>query len=412
MFIFHESHKIHSTENNSSWHGKQKVVRILHQVCSRGHCGVRIYLRGRDEELRKAASTGGPPDPVLANTPQLFLTSAIQELLTLLFDPKIMRDDDLYLAGNSAIECSSSTLEQSGIGQGYGSSEPKGKYEGFGSSPLKRSDNFASQVRDIVERVISPSDGGTKRDSSLEFLQGEKGDYQPLSLPSLGSSVSGTIQPAYQPHLPILTKSQSSKYRAHKIGRAGGGWDSDEEKTESPCSPSTSEMEGSLESCDHPLTGDQPTGPSVDDFLMNFLHPKNTWPLDHDQLKKTCQECTAYNLDVLLETISSKILELIERKGLEGSLGISNGDRNSEELRLSQSESKKEVLPSQISFVTSRLLCLLLLVEFGLYYDTFAPNLINNILREMLQKLQVHENIDSVVKIKAKKLLLILAKLL
>ncbi|XP_042878150.1 AP-4 complex accessory subunit Tepsin-like [Penaeus japonicus] len=62
----------------SSWPGKQKVVRILHQTCSRGHRGVRVYLRGKDGDLRKAAASGGPPDPVLANTPQLFLSSAIQ----------------------------------------------------------------------------------------------------------------------------------------------------------------------------------------------------------------------------------------------------------------------------------------------------------------------------------------------
>lgn len=54
------------------------MVRILHQTCSRGHRGVRVYLRGKDGDLRKAAASGGPPDPVLANTPQLFLSSAIQ----------------------------------------------------------------------------------------------------------------------------------------------------------------------------------------------------------------------------------------------------------------------------------------------------------------------------------------------
>lgn len=55
-----------------------QVIRIFQQICSRGHRGVRIYLRGKDGELRKVAASGGPPDPVLANTPQLFLSSAIQ----------------------------------------------------------------------------------------------------------------------------------------------------------------------------------------------------------------------------------------------------------------------------------------------------------------------------------------------
>ena len=33
------------------------------------------------------------------------------------------------------------------IGQGYGSSVPKGKYEGFGSTPINRGDNLVTQVR-------------------------------------------------------------------------------------------------------------------------------------------------------------------------------------------------------------------------------------------------------------------------
>ncbi|XP_064117611.1 AP-4 complex accessory subunit Tepsin-like isoform X1 [Macrobrachium nipponense] len=377
----------------SSWPGKQKVVRILHQVCSRGHFGVRIYLRGKDGELRKASSAGGPPDPVLANTPQLFLSSAIQELLTLLFDPKLMREDELKLAGKAdGEEGLNSSAQQSLVGQGYGSSAPKGKYEGFGSSPLPRNENLVSQVRDIVERVMSPS-GESKKE--VDFLQSEKGDYQPLSLPSLGSSVSGPSQAALQPHLPILAKSHSAKYKAHRTGRAGGGWDSDEEATDMPPSPFASDMEMSMGTSDHHLSESQSIGMSEEEFLNIYIHDKVVWPVDHNELVKTCQECTSYNLTLLLEKVLHKLSEFAENKTL------------AEE----SSAVVKETAPLAGSLQTCRLLRLLLMVEFGIHYDVFSPAQVNNILGKMFQNLQGNENLESSVRLKSRKLSLILHKL-
>ncbi|XP_068239668.1 AP-4 complex accessory subunit Tepsin-like [Palaemon carinicauda] len=376
----------------SSWPGKQKVVRILHQVSSRGHFGVRIYLRGKDGELRKASSAGGPPDPVLANTPQLFLSSAIQELLTLLFDPKLMKEDELKLAGRADAEGFSSSAQQSSVGQGYGSSAPKGKYEGFGSSPITRNDNLVNQVRDIVERVMSPS-GENKKE--VNFLQSEKGDYQPLSLPSLGSSVYVPNQAVLQPHLPILAKSHSTKYKAHRTGRAGGGWDSDGEPTDISPSPFTSDMEMSIGTSDHHLSESQSVGMSEEEFLNIYLHDKIAWPVDHNELVKTCQECTSFNLTLLLEKVSHKLGEFAENKALaEEPFAV-----------------VKETAPPVDSLQTCRLLRLLLIVEFGIQYDVFSPNQVNNILGKILQNLQGNENLESSVRLKSRKLSLILHKL-
>ena len=45
-----------------------------------------MYLRQKDGEYRLAASKGGPPDPLLGNTPQLFLNSEIQvRILNIMF---------------------------------------------------------------------------------------------------------------------------------------------------------------------------------------------------------------------------------------------------------------------------------------------------------------------------------------
>lgn len=55
-----------------------QAVRALLHLCKKGHYGIRQLVRRRDGDLREAASMGGPPDPVLANTPQLFFNSSIQ----------------------------------------------------------------------------------------------------------------------------------------------------------------------------------------------------------------------------------------------------------------------------------------------------------------------------------------------
>ena len=66
---------------------------------------------------------------------------------------------------------------------------------------------FVCQVRGMVERVMSTS-GDT---NTLDLLKGDKGDYQPLSLPSLGSVP--PCHPAPQPHMQFLSASQKSKYK-------------------------------------------------------------------------------------------------------------------------------------------------------------------------------------------------------
>ncbi|XP_069192009.1 AP-4 complex accessory subunit Tepsin isoform X2 [Procambarus clarkii] len=400
---------------SSTWPGKQK------HTCSRGHQGVRVYLRGKDGELRRAAASGGPPDPVLANTPQLFLSSAIQELLALLFDSRVMKDDEIWMAGKDNSEGSASGNQQSSCVQGYGAQAAKGKYEGFGSSPVNQGENLVNQVRGIVERVMSPS-GDTKR-LGMDFLQGEKGDYQPLSLPSLGSSVPCPSRPVL-PHIPVLSTSHSSKYKAHRTGRAGGGWESDEETQEA--SPLNSEIDLSLGLVDHQQGEEQTPGAIEEEFLENVFDNKISWPVDHDRLVELCQKCTAFDLALLLGKICGKIEFLcdsayqVEGSQDTGGCSENNSDRsqiNISENKLEMSFSSTEtltnnaVLPANtISFATTRLLILLLLVEFGIHYDIFPPNLINSVLGKTLQSLQENKNVNSMVRIKAKKLSLITHK--
>lgn len=402
---------------SSSWPGKQKVIRILQHTCSRGHRGVRVYLRGKDGEIRKAAASGGPPDPVLANTPQLFLSSAIQELLALLFDPRTMKDDELWMAGKENSEGSNSSSQESSCTRGYGSYGTKGKYQGFGSSPVSQGENLVTQVRGIVERVMSPS-GDAKR-FGMDFLQGEKGDYQPLSLPSLGSSLSCPSQLAQQPHIPVLSTSHSTRYKAHRTGRPGGGWESDEETQEA--SSLNSETDLSLGLADQQQGEEQIPGIVEEEFLSNIFDAKMSWPVDHDRLVELCQKCAALDLAVLLEKINGKIVFLNDSTTqLEGSEVNHSGASqmiSTTENKLETGISSKEVLtnsavlPSDtVSVATTRMLILLLLVEFGIHYDVFSPNLVNSALGKTFQRLTENLSLKQMVRTKAKKLSLISCK--
>lgn len=386
----------------SSWPGKQKVVRILHQICSRGHRGVRVYLRSKDGDLRKAAASGGPPDPVLANTPQLFLSSAIQELLTLLFDPKIMKEDELWLAGKENINEYVAGGEKPSVPQGYGASAVSGKYEGFGSSPVKQGDSLVTQVRGMVERVITHT--GDSKGVSADFLQGEKGDYQPIFLPSLGASVPSPQQSLHQSHLPGLTAGQLRKFKAHRSGRAGGGWDSDEEGQDTPPSPLSSNVDFSLPLPEHHSTEEVSAGAAEEDYITKILYSAS-WPADPDQLIISCRESASFDLNVFFEKVTAKFAELcdVRTRSLD-----SAEDKARVEDTPTQSRDLASCKPDN---VTVQLLMLLLLIEFGIHYDIYAPNIANTHLRKTFQTISTSKNIDSRAQTKAKKLLLILEKL-
>ncbi|KAK4319397.1 hypothetical protein Pmani_009679 [Petrolisthes manimaculis] len=498
---------------SASWPGKQKVVRILSQVCARGHRGVRVLLRSRDGELRQVAATGGPPDPLLANTPQLFLNSAIQELLTQLFDPKTMKEDEEWLSGQAPCEREGSDplMGQGGYGGGAGG----GRYQGFGSTPNIQPESLVTQVRGFVERVISPPSDG--RRLATDLLGGnDKGDYQPLSLPSLNPSLPSPTLPqvSMQPHIPIISASQRSRYKAHKKGKAGGGWASDEEDEDelpplSPPSPQPPYHDFPLstskeESCSEQKGVELRWGPE-EEFLITRIDSKSSWPMAHDALVTLCRDCSALNIERLLRMVGDRLLGLLESEegtqlhsGFEATLGnvsvhnqelgmpnVSVQDNSlpkdmnarpftapamtaSASLILSDTSSTLEASltypttsstpvttihspaictapdfkqashssssldnltppmtsgpqatslhhpctssPTTPSLNSVKLLVLLLLVEFGLHYEVFSPALINTTLGVVLAKVH-REGAESVVKTKARKLSLIVAKL-
>ncbi|CAL4096301.1 unnamed protein product, partial [Meganyctiphanes norvegica] len=396
-----------------TWGGKQKVVRILHQLSLRGPIGVRVYLRSQDGELRRAASAGGPPDPLLANTPQLFLSSAIQELLTLLFDPHTMREDEAWLAKGGKED---SNTKESSVAQGYGSSA-KGKYEGFGSSPINQSDSIYGQVRGMVERVMTPTGG--REGSAMELLQGEKGDYQPLALPTLGPLPAAPQLQSTHAQLPIMAQSLTSRHRAHRAGRAGGGWESSDDETPIDSSSAATEALRRLSLGDLSLAPlEPPPGMSEEEFLQELLEDHKTWPLDHDKLRESCRKCLQHDLAFLLDKIGHSLARI------SSTLALENKPQNKETLMTTTCGNidQKTALPQMSdSFIektelvvdegTIQLMTLLLLIEFGLHYDIFSASLIQTNIGNILTGLHDKSEMDCMVKVKSKKICLILNKL-
>lgn len=210
-------------------------------------------------------------------------------------------------------------------------------------------------------------------------------------------------------------------FSAHKTGRAGGGWESDDEVQDSSSSPITSDFDVSLGLADQQPSEEQVVGVMEEQFLNTLLNRKTLWPVDHDKLIELCQECTSLDISLLLRKISDKIILLNSdkthlkeseyEKSQEHNEMPSNTITLEKSLSAEDTQSKFFELPTcTMNFLTRRLLVLLVLVEFGFYYDVFPPALITGCIGKTLQILQENQNLESMVRVKAKKLSLITCK--
>lgn len=140
-----------------------------------------------------------------------------------------------------------------------------------------------------------------------------------------------------------------------------------------------------------------------------------SWPIDHDKLLELCQECASLDVGLLLRKISGRIVTLSGDKnnlqdldnnkssGVAGTLEYS--------FRSADIHNKGGKLPaSTMDFLTTRLLVLLVLVEFGFHYDIFPPAVLHVVLGNTFQNVHENQSLESVVRMKAKKLSLITSK--
>lgn len=192
---------------------------------------------------------------------------------------------------------------------------------------------------------------------------------------------------------------------AHRSGRAGGGWDSDEEGQDTPPSPLSSSTDFSLPLPEQHSTEEIITGAAEEEYITKILYSAS-WPADPDQLIISCRESASFDLNVFFEKVTAKFSELCD-------VGTRRSDSAEEKKRDvdKPTQSTDITLTCEPDKVTVQLLMLLLLIEFGIHYDIYTPNIANTHLRKTFHTISTSKNIDSRVQTKAKKLRLILEKL-
>lgn len=218
----------------------------------------------------------------------------------------------------------------------------------------------------------------------------------------------------------------------HRKGKAGGGWESDDEMLEDPVSPLTSEMDLSMgPASSHSSSETQPVGAAEEQLLNALTHHRVSWPLDHDTLLGMSRECATLNLTLLLGKIKNRCLVLVNKAELthhaptetdaspgntQEPLPHTHTPNASPNTSLESSSSPLSNASAQNlasldpDAKTTRLLALLLLVEFAMHYDILPPALVHSHLGQTLVTVHEDKNLESAVRLKAKKLSLITSK--
>lgn len=151
-------------------------------------------------------------------------------------------------------------------------------------------------------------------------------------------------------------------------------------------------------------------GAAEEQLLNTLTDSKVSWPLDHDMLVGMSRECATLNLALLLGKISSKCLVLTADTINDPQANESPS--NSLECSFVLGCDKKDAPPfasPDPDTRTTRLLALLLLVEFGMHYDVLPPALVHSHLGQTLITVKENKGLESAVRLKARKLSLIIS---
>lgn len=178
----------------------------------------------------------------------------------------------------------------------------------------------------------------------------------------------------------------------------------------------------------HSSSETYPSGAAEEQLLNTLTSPKVTWPLDHDTLLGLSRECATLNLTLLLGKISNKCLLLTnETSSTSQAPEEAEGSPDNTQVKQSSFHTPPETdTASNISEAcksgtqppaslnpdakTTKLLALLLLVEFAMHYDILPPALVHSHLGPMLVTVHGNKSLESAVRLKARKLSLITSK--
>lgn len=198
---------------------KLKVLKILSHLVRNGHLSFRKYLRNHDTSIKEATSYSGPPHPLLGTSPYEAVRKNAQELLEVLFDADLINEDEEKHLTSTSDPAKKKQL--TGLGSSVLST---GKYEGFGYTAKEKEETVKDKAMDILIKLIHPTDDSNE--IIKQALTSSSGEYTPVKIDSLSCS-----QSQETPH---NTDVQKFKIKSHVPGRAGGGWESDEDEKSLP----------------------------------------------------------------------------------------------------------------------------------------------------------------------------------
>ncbi|GFG32724.1 hypothetical protein Cfor_12294, partial [Coptotermes formosanus] len=276
---------------------KLKVLKIMLRLIQNGHKSFRCYVRRNDSYVKSAAMCNGPPDPLLGMTPYESVRGAAQEVLDVLFNPTLIQQDDTQ--GEVLQNEERERLQLGGLGS---SVNMKGKYEGFGSSPLSREETIKGKMMDILEKFMHPTDETAEQIKSA--LTSSAGDYEAVPVDQL-------IDSSMENQLTQVHK-VTMKVKAHVPGHAGGGWESDDDIQQQQLpelQKSSSANSGSLTSVDSVEKIEVTPGKEI----VNEFCIAQEWPVPLSQLNDACKNCATCNCGDVLQAIGDILVQPADR---------------------------------------------------------------------------------------------------
>lgn len=289
--------------NKSSTPVKIKVLKIIVYLINNGHKSFRQQLRQNDGSIKSTVLHSGPADPMLGNTLYKEVQKLAEETLDLLFNPEIMKDEEA-LADDQDLPCvESSPVFMSGMGA---TARGGGKYEGFGNAMKEKEGTVTDKMLDYLGRLIHPSDDQTS-EVIRAALHSSPGDYQPVAV------AGALIDPVFSAEVPTP---KASFIKNHVPGRAGGGWESDEDEHNEGFGPAgsqiTSETTTDVQSDISICTQQQNESLSADitlseaqDMLIKFCRGSGLPSID--ELDEVCARCTSLSCSQTIPTLSNII---------------------------------------------------------------------------------------------------------
>ncbi|KAG8239000.1 hypothetical protein J437_LFUL005057 [Ladona fulva] len=357
---------------------KLKVLKIMNHLVRKGHANFRIILRKSDGHIK--LSTVNRKLNNSKDKSHEAVVRAADNLLQVLFDAEQLRKDEEGSPEEPQMRPKLGSMGSQGV--------PQGKYEGFGNSPVEK-ESFKGKMMDYFEKWLNPSEDLSSDMKSI--LYSSPGQYRPPAFDDDDDPSEIRVK-----QIPVTDAKKEVK--AHIPGRAGGGWETDEEEehknftaTSALKMSNSSNITSSSESIERldMLTAKENTAETK--FVENFCET-NIFPVSTIELDRAMKQCSKMDGIKILQSINNYLVSHCQSMVKE--------------------TPKEEALEQKNDNVheSKQLLLGLLLLEWFLHVGKVAPEIILAVVKPALITLLQSATSFTGVHMKAQKLKLIIDK--